>query len=62
MRGPWRRSLPRLTGTGIATGAILEFFRLGGHKAAFEAAFGLTFDEFHIAFEEHRLEVAPPFE
>lgn len=43
-------------------GSILEFFRLGGHKAAFEAAFGMTFDEFHVAFEEHRLEVAPPFE
>ena len=42
--------------------SILEFFRLGGHKAAFEAAFGMTFDEFHVAFEEHRLEVAPPFE
>ena len=42
--------------------AVLKFFRFGGHAAAFEAAFGLTFDEFHIAFEEHRLEVAPPFE
>ena len=42
--------------------SILEFFRLGGHKAAFEAAFGMTLGEFHVAFEEHRLEVAPPFE
>ena len=38
--------------------SILRFFRLGGHKAAF----GMTFDEFHVAFEQHRLDVAPPFE
>ena len=42
--------------------AVLNFFRFGGHAAAFEAAFGMTFDEFHVAFEEHRLEVAPPLE
>ena len=42
--------------------SILAFFRLGGDEAAFEQAFGLTLDEFHAAFEEHRLEVAPPFE
>ena len=42
--------------------AILEFFRLGAHEAAFEQAFGMTLDRFELAFEEHRLEVAPPFE
>ena len=42
--------------------AVLKFFRFGGHSAAFEAAFGMTLDEFHISFEQHRLEVAPPFE
>ena len=42
--------------------SILKFFRFGGHSAAFEAAFGMTLDEFHIAFEEHRREVAVPFE
>ncbi len=42
---------------------LLEFFRLGRpQEAAFEAAFGMTLDEFHDSFEEHRLEVAPPFE
>ena len=40
--------------------AVLDFFRFGGHSAAFEAAFGMTLDEFHAAFEEHRLEVASP--
>ncbi len=40
--------------------AILKFFQFGGHAAAFEAAFGMTLDEFHDAFEQHRLEVAPP--
>ena len=42
--------------------ATLDFFRFGGDSAAFEAAFGLTLDEFHDAFERHRQEVAPPFE
>ncbi len=41
--------------------ALLDFFRFGGHQAAFEAAFGMTLDEFHDSFEEHRQEVAPPF-
>lgn len=40
--------------------AVLDFFRFGGHSAAFEAAFGMTLDEFHAAFEQHRLEVASP--
>ena len=40
--------------------ALLSFFRFGGHAGAFEAAFGMTLDEFHAAFEQHRLEVAPP--
>ncbi|MXY87472.1 MAG: hypothetical protein F4Y92_01240 [Dehalococcoidia bacterium] len=42
--------------------SLLAFFSLGGDEAAFNEAFGMTLDEFHIAFEEHRLEVAPPFE
>lgn len=40
--------------------SLLKFFQFGGHAAAFEAAFGLTLDEFHDAFEQHRMEVAPP--
>ncbi len=41
--------------------AVLNFFRFGGHPAAFETAFGLALDDFYAAFEEYRLEVAPPF-
>ena len=41
--------------------AILEFFRLGAHGAAFETAFGISVASFHDAFERHRQEVAPPF-
>ena len=41
--------------------AILKFFRLGAHGAAFETAFGLSVASFHDAFERHRQEVAPPF-
>lgn len=43
------------------TEAILEVFRLGAHRAAFEAAFGMSLDTFHGAFERHRSQVAPPF-
>ena len=42
--------------------AILAFFRLGAHEAAFEQAFGMTLDQFELAFDAHRLEVAPPFQ
>ena len=42
--------------------AVLEFFRLGGHRVAFESAFGMTLSEFRAALDLHRLEVAPPFE
>ena len=42
--------------------AILAFFRFGGHAGAFEAAFGISLIDFLAAFEEHRLEVAQPFE
>ncbi len=42
--------------------AILKFFRLGAHEAAFEQAFAMTLDQFELAFEEYRLDVAPPFE
>ena len=41
--------------------AILEFFRLGAHGAAFETAFSISVASFHDAFERHRQEVAPPF-
>ncbi len=42
--------------------AILEFFRLGSHNAAFHRAFDIPLEGFYAAFEEHRLEVAPPLE
>ena len=42
--------------------AVLKFFRLGGHKAAFLSAFGMSAVGFEWGFEDHRLEVAPPFE
>ena len=42
--------------------AVLEFFRLGGHRTAFQRAFGISVSGFLTAFEEHRMEVAPPFE
>ena len=41
--------------------ALLEFFRLGQHRAAFETAFGISVDAFGDSFERHRREVAPPF-
>lgn len=42
--------------------AILEFFRLGGHRAAFTQAFGVDYEVFVAALEVHRLQVAAPFE
>ena len=42
--------------------AILNFFRFGGHSAAFEAAFGMTVEGFFAAFAEHQQRVAPPSE
>jgi len=42
--------------------ALMEYFRLGGGRHEFEEAFGMSPDEFRVAFEEHRQEVAPPFE
>ena len=41
--------------------ALMEFFRLGGGRHEFEEAFGMSPDEFRVAFEKHRQEVAPPF-
>lgn len=41
--------------------ALLEFFRLGQQRAAFETAFGISVDAFGDSFEKHRMEVAPPF-
>ncbi|MXW24716.1 MAG: hypothetical protein F4Z77_00200 [Dehalococcoidia bacterium] len=44
--------------------SLLQYYRfLPDHdrwEAAFEAAFGLTIDEFYERFEEHRTRVAPP--
>ena len=42
--------------------ALMEFFRLGGGRAEFAEAFGMSPSEFVAAFEEHRQQVAPPFE
>lgn len=46
--------------------AIIDYFALlktsGAWEEAFHGAFGLTVDDFHARFEEHRREVAPPFE
>ena len=41
--------------------ALLEFFRLGQHRVAFETAFGLSVDSFFDSFERHRQEVAAPY-
>lgn len=41
--------------------AILKFFRLGAHGAAFETAFGLSAQLFHDSFERYRWEVAAPY-
>lgn len=42
--------------------AILKFFRLGGHRAAFTQAFGVDYEVFVAALEAHRMQVAAPFE
>ncbi len=42
--------------------ALMEFFRLGGGRREFSEAFDMSPDEFVEAFEEHRQQVAPPFE
>lgn len=44
------------------TEAVLKYFRLGGHRAAFEAAFGMSLAAFNSEFEAHRADVARPFE
>ncbi len=46
---------------GAGPEAVLEFFRLGGHRAAFETAFGISPTSFHSSFEAYRRVVAPPF-
>lgn len=47
-------------------GALIDYFRLlasvGSWRAAFAQAFGMSVDAFYVAFEAHRLEVAPPFD
>ena len=44
--------------------ALLDYFRhlptADGWEAAFEAAFGIATDDFHVEFEAYRSEVAPP--
>ncbi len=42
--------------------ALMDYFRHGGGQPQFEAAFGMPWDEFHAAFEEHRVAVAPPYQ
>ncbi|MCY4390545.1 MAG: hypothetical protein OXE43_00660 [Chloroflexi bacterium] len=42
--------------------ALMEFFRLGGGRREFSEAFDMSPDEFVEAFEEHRQQVALPFE
>ena len=42
--------------------ALMDYFRQGGGQPQFEAAFGMSWDEFHAAFEKHRASVAPPYE
>ncbi|MCY3646340.1 MAG: collagenase [Chloroflexi bacterium] len=44
------------------TEAILKYFRLGGHRAAFESAFGMSLAAFNSEFEAYRADVARPFE
>lgn len=46
---------------GAGPEAVLKFFRLGAHGAAFETAFGISVDGFYSEFERHRREVALPF-
>jgi len=42
--------------------AVLKYFRLGGHRAAFESAFGMSLAAFNSEFEAHLADVASPFE
>ena len=44
------------------TEAVLEFFRLGGHRTAFESAFGMPLGVFQSSFEAYRRVVVPSFE
>ena len=42
--------------------AVMKFFRLGGHRAAFESAFGMSVDDIPTAFEANQRKLAPPLE
>ena len=44
------------------TEAVLKYFRLGGHRAAFESAFGMSLAAFNTEFGAHLATVARPFE
>ena len=44
------------------TEAVLEFFRLGGDRTAFESAFGMTLGVFQSSFDAYLRVVAPSFE
>ena len=50
----------------VGEGAIIDYFALlktsDTWEIAFQRAFGLSVDDFYARFEEHRREVAPPFE
>ncbi len=50
----------------VGEGALIHYFALlktsATWEGAFRRAFGLTLDDFYAGFEEHRREVAPPFE
>ncbi len=41
--------------------ALAEYYRLGGGWSEFRTGFGMAWEEFLDVFEEHRLDVAPPF-
>ena len=67
--GFWRvRGLSSIAGEWLADraseAALFDYFRQlptsDGWEAAFEAAFGMSVDDFHAEFEAHRSEVAPP--
>lgn len=50
----------------VGEGAIIDYFALlktsDTWEMAFQQAFGMTVDDLSIRFEDHRREVAPPFE
>ncbi len=50
----------------VGEAAIIDYFALlkmsDTWETAFQRAFGLSVDDFYAKFEEHRREVAPPFE